>query len=148
MSFNLASKINNIEGDTSFLLGNLPDLATNTSVATNLAHYYTKTTSDATFALRDSPAFTGTATGITSAMVGLGNVNNTSDADKPVSTATQTAFTNLVNGAPVDMNTLEKLANAVANDPDFAVHVTALTDTKQGTLSVSAPFSSKQRFIY
>lgn len=34
----------------------------------------------------------GTTTGITGSMVGLGNVDNTSDADKPVSTATQTAL--------------------------------------------------------
>ncbi len=39
-----------------------------------------------------SPTFTGTVSGITASMVGLGNVNNTSDADKPVSTATQTAL--------------------------------------------------------
>lgn len=39
-----------------------------------------------------SPTFTGTVTGITSTMVGLGNVNNTSDASKPISTATQTAL--------------------------------------------------------
>ncbi len=39
-----------------------------------------------------SPAFTGTPTGITKAHVGLGNVDNTSDANKPVSTATQTAL--------------------------------------------------------
>ena len=38
------------------------------------------------------PAFTGTVSGVTSAMVGLGNVDNTSDANKPVSTATQTAL--------------------------------------------------------
>jgi hypothetical protein len=37
-----------------------------------------------------SPTFTGTVSGITSTMVGLGNVDNTSDANKPVSTATQT----------------------------------------------------------
>jgi hypothetical protein len=36
--------------------------------------------------------FTGTVAGITSAMVGLGNVDNTSDANKPVSNATQTAL--------------------------------------------------------
>jgi hypothetical protein len=36
----------------------------------------------------NSPAFTGTVTGVTSAMVGLGNVDNTSDANKPVSNAT------------------------------------------------------------
>lgn len=39
-----------------------------------------------------SPAFTGTVTGITKAMVGLTNVDDTSDANKPVSTAQQTAL--------------------------------------------------------
>lgn len=39
-----------------------------------------------------SPTFTGTVSGVTKGMVGLGNVDNTSDADKPVSTATQTAL--------------------------------------------------------
>ena len=34
----------------------------------------------------------GTATGISKTMVGLGNVDNTSDTNKPVSTATQTAL--------------------------------------------------------
>ena len=36
--------------------------------------------------------FTGTTSGITKSMVGLNNVDNTSDANKPVSTATQTAL--------------------------------------------------------
>lgn len=39
-----------------------------------------------------NPIFTGTATGLTKAMVGLGSVDNTSDANKPVSTATATAL--------------------------------------------------------
>jgi hypothetical protein len=39
-----------------------------------------------------SPTFTGTVAGITKSMVGLGNVDNTSDANKPVSTAGQTAL--------------------------------------------------------
>ena len=39
-----------------------------------------------------NPTFTGTVSGITKSMVGLGNVDNTSDANKPVSTATQTAL--------------------------------------------------------
>jgi len=38
------------------------------------------------------PTFTGTVSGITKSMVGLGSVDNTSDAAKPVSTATQTAL--------------------------------------------------------
>ena len=39
-----------------------------------------------------NPTFTGTVAGVTSTHVGLGNVDNTSDANKPVSTATQTAL--------------------------------------------------------
>ena len=39
-----------------------------------------------------SPTFTGTVSGITKSMVGLTNVDNTSDASKPISTATQTAL--------------------------------------------------------
>jgi hypothetical protein len=39
-----------------------------------------------------SPTFTGTVGGITKDMVGLANVDNTTDANKPVSTATQTAL--------------------------------------------------------
>ena len=39
-----------------------------------------------------SPTFTGTVSGVTKSMVGLGNVDNTSDANKPISTATQTAL--------------------------------------------------------
>lgn len=40
----------------------------------------------------NSPAFTGTPTGITKSHVGLGNVDNTADTAKPVSTAQQTAL--------------------------------------------------------
>lgn len=39
-----------------------------------------------------SPTFTGTVSGVSAAMVGLGNVNDTSDAAKPVSTAQQAAL--------------------------------------------------------
>jgi hypothetical protein len=40
----------------------------------------------------DSPTFTGTVAGITKSMVGLSNVDNTSDLDKPISTATEGAL--------------------------------------------------------
>jgi hypothetical protein len=50
------------------------------------------TTAASTYAPIASPAFTGTVSGVTKAMVGLGNVNNSADIDKPISTATQTAL--------------------------------------------------------
>jgi hypothetical protein len=40
----------------------------------------------------NSPTFTGTVAGITKSMVGLSDVDNTTDAGKPVSTAQQTAL--------------------------------------------------------
>ena len=40
----------------------------------------------------NNPTFTGTVNGISKAMVGLGNVDNTTDLLKPISTATQTAL--------------------------------------------------------
>ncbi|MEY4380833.1 MAG: hypothetical protein RJA92_213 [Bacteroidota bacterium] len=49
----------------------------------------------------ESPTFTGTVKGITKAMVGLANVDNTSDIDKPVSTATKTALDLKANAADV-----------------------------------------------
>lgn len=49
-------------------------------------------TAASTYAPLASPSFTGSVSGITKAMVGLGNVDNTNDASKPVSTATQTAL--------------------------------------------------------
>lgn len=46
-----------------------------------------------------SPAFTGTPTGITKTHVGLGNVDNTADANKPVSTAQAAAIATKLTGA-------------------------------------------------
>jgi hypothetical protein len=54
--------------------------------------YLTQTNASTTYAPIENPTFTGTVSGVTKSMVGLGNVDNTSDADKPVSTATQTAL--------------------------------------------------------
>jgi hypothetical protein len=39
-----------------------------------------------------NPIFTGTVSGISKSMVGLSNVDNTSDINKPVSNATSTAL--------------------------------------------------------
>ena len=62
--------------------------ATQTALDLKLA----SATAATTYAPLNAPTFTGTVSGITSTMVGLGNVANTADANKPVSTATQTAL--------------------------------------------------------
>ena len=57
-----------------------------------------------------SPTFTGTVSGVTATHVGLGNVDNTSDANKPVSTATQTAL-----GLKADATAISELAQDAVN---------------------------------
>ena len=76
----LGLKLNKADTST---LSNRIDLKSNTSDVT---------TSLALKAPLASPTFTGTVSGITSSMVGLANVDNTSDVNKPVSTAAQTAL--------------------------------------------------------
>jgi alpha-tubulin suppressor-like RCC1 family protein len=85
-----------------------------------------------------SPTFTGTVSGISASMVGLGNVTNTSDADKPVSAAQQAAldlkanvasptFTGTVSGISASMVGLGNVTNTSdADKPVSAAQQTAL----------------------
>ena len=63
-----------------------------------------------------SPAFTGTVTGITATMVGLNNVNNTTDLLKPISTTTQTALDLKASTANLDLK-----ENAINKSIDFSL---------------------------
>ena len=86
----------------------------------------------------DSPTFTGTVSGITASMVGLGNVSNTSDENKPVSSAQQTAldfkanlaspaFTGTVSGITASMVGLGNVSNTSdENKPVSLAQQTAL----------------------
>ena len=77
----------------------------------------------------DSPTFTGTVSGVTKSHVGLDNVNNTSDANKPISTATQSA--------------LDLKANLAG--PSFSGTTNAVDLTLSGNLTLSgAPTSDLQ----
>ena len=78
-----------------------------------------------------NPTFTGTVNGITKAMVGLSNVDNTSDADKPISTATQTAIDAEITRA----QTVEALLATKAN-PTFTGTVTGITKASVGLSEV------------
>ena len=94
----------------------------------------------------ESPAFTGTVSGITKSMVGLGLVNNTSDADKPISTATQTALDLKLN-ANANAVSATKLAtarniNGVLFDGSADITVTANAGTLTGTTLASNVINS------
>lgn len=81
-----------------------------------------------------NPTFTGTVSGVTKAMVGLSNVDNTSDANKPVSSATQTALN----------------AKAPTASPTFTGTVSGITKSMVGlgsvdnTADTSKPVSAAQ----
>jgi hypothetical protein len=85
------------------------------------------------FAPKASPTFTGTVSGISKYMVGLGLVDNTTDAAKPVSAATQTALDGKANTA--DVNTALALKAPLAS-PTFTGTATAAGfKTPNGTSS-------------
>jgi hypothetical protein len=87
----------------------------------------------------ESPTFTGTVSGVTSSMVGLGSVDNTSDADKPVSTAQQAALDtklNLAGGTMTGKITLD-------GDPTQALHAA----TKQYVDSVEAGLITRPQVV-
>jgi hypothetical protein len=69
-------------------IGYLDGLTEN--IQTQLASKLGAVAASTTYAPLSSPTFTGTVAGVTKAHVGLGNVDNTTDANKPISTATQT----------------------------------------------------------
>jgi hypothetical protein len=82
----------------------------------------------------ESPTFTGTVSGITKAMVGLGNVDNTSDLNKPISTATQAALDLKANTADVTA-----ALNLKANITD----VNAALNLKANTADVNTALALK-----
>jgi len=110
---------------------------TNNSTNWNTAYGWGNHAS-AGYATLASPNFTGTVAGITASMVGLGNVNNTSDANKPISTAQQTAlnlkaniasptFTGTVSGISAAMVGLGNVNNTSdVNKPISTAQQTAL----------------------
>ena len=66
------------------------------------------------YAPLNSPTFTGTVAGISKSMVGLGNVDNTSDVNKPVSTAQASADSAVQSAAASDATTKANNAQAFA----------------------------------
>ncbi len=71
---------------------------------------------------------------VTKTQLNLGNVDNTSDLNKPTSTAQQasinTAINDLLANVVTTLNTLNKLALAINNDPNFNTTITTAINTK------------------
>ena len=80
----------------------------------------------------------GSVSGISKSSVGLGNVDNTSDANKPISTATQTALNGkqaTVTGGASTITSSNLTANrALVSNGSGKVAVSAVTSTELGYL--------------
>jgi hypothetical protein len=113
-----------------------------TDTAAMLKPYFTSINLKANI---ESPTFTGTVSGITKAMVGLGNVDNTADIDKPVSSATQAALDLKANAADVktvlDLK-VDKVTGKALSTNDYTTaektKLAAITGTNTGDQDLSA----------
>ena len=109
----------------------------------------------------ESPTFTGTVSRITKSIVGLSNVDNTSDINKPVSTATTTqlnlkanlaspTFTGTVSGITKSMVGLSNVDNTSDVNKPVSTAVTTQLNLKAnlasptftGTVSINKPIST------
>jgi len=86
-----------------------------------------------------SPTFTGTVSGITKSMVGLGNVDNTADTAKPISTAAQTALDLKASLASPALTGVPTAPTAAAGTSTTQVATTAFVGTAVSALVASAP---------
>lgn len=86
-----------------------------------------------------SPAFTGTVTGITKTMVGLANVDNTTDANKPVSTAQATAIGLKANSASPTFTGTVTVPTPTAGDNTTKSASTAFVKSAIDTATILVP---------
>ena len=117
-----------------------------TAAGTALNDHSTNTTNVHGIADTAQLALLSDVSAVTAATLGLGNVDNTSDANKPVSTATETAIatakseaiaevTAVIDSAPAALNTLNELAAALGDDENFAATVTTNLALKVDSLT-------------
>jgi hypothetical protein len=107
-------------------------------IQTQINEKLTSGTAALTYAPINSPTFTGTVSGITKTTVGLANVDNTSDASKPVSTATQTELNLKANLAgptftgTVVLPSTTSVGNVSATELGYLDGVTSAIQTQLG----------------
>lgn len=90
------------------------------------------------YAKSASPTFTGVVSGISKSMVGLGNVDNTSDANKPVSTAAQAALDLKANLASPTLTGTPAAPTAPVNTNTTQIATTAFAQTAANNAEANA----------
>ena len=140
------SYLNNVTGNIQTQLNNLGTADSTHAALTLNVHGIANTALLAT---------TADVAAVTKTTLGLGNVDNTADTAKPVSTSQASAIATakaeaiadatsqvnaLLTGAPAALNTLDELAAALGDDSNFAASVTTNLGLKVDSLT---PISQK-----
>jgi hypothetical protein len=118
-----------------------------TSLANNESLSTTLTSSIALKAPLADPTFTGTVSGITKTMVGLGSVDNTTDLGKPISNATQTALdlkaplANATFTGTIVLPATTSIANVTSTEIGYLDGVTSAIQTQINAKEKLIPFS-------
>ena len=144
-----ATELSYLDGTTSSIQTQL------TAKTTDLSTHNTTSTNVHGIADTSLLALKSEVAAVTPATLGLGNVTNTSDANKPVSTAQSTAIATakaeaiadataqvaaVIASAPGALDTLDELAAALGDDANFAASVTTSLGLKVDSLT---PISQK-----
>ena len=87
-----------------------------------------------------NPTFTGTVSGITKSMVGLGSVDNTTDTEKPISTLTQSALDLKANQSDLELK-------APLSSPSFSGNVDFTNATITGINSLPSQTDNSGKFL-
>ena len=124
------------------------------SLANNESLSSTLTTSIALKAPLADPTFTGTVSGITKSMVGLGSVDNTTDLGKPISNATQTALdlkaplANATFTGTIVLPATTSIANVTSTEISYLDGVTSAIQTQiDSKLSTSSAETLYEKLI-
>ena len=153
----VSTEIGTHNSDTTSVHGiaDTADLATKVYADSAVSTHSSDTTSVHGIADTALLATTADVAAVTKTSLGLGNVDNTADTAKPVSTAQTSAIATakaeaiadatsqvnaLLTGAPAALNTLDELAAALGDDANFASSVTTSLGLKVDSLT---PISQK-----
>jgi hypothetical protein len=139
-ALNTIAELSAALGDDASVISSLTTVVGNKLNSSDAATTYETITNVALKAPIANPAFTGTVSGITKAMVGLTNVNDTSDADKPISTLTQAALD--LKGSQSDLDLKAPIAS-----PSFSGIVDFTNATVTGINTLPNQLDNSGKFL-
>jgi hypothetical protein len=139
-TLNTIAEISAALTNDSNVINSLLTLAGSKLSSADAATTYETITNVALKAPISNPTFTGTVSGITKAMVGLTNANDTSDADKPISTLTQAALD--LKGSQSDLDLKAPIAS-----PSFSGIVDFTNATVTGINTLPNQLDNSGKFL-